>query len=79
MVAMLVVLLLVPKPVPSEVVQATRVLLSLGAGFAGGGLLGTLKVEGNFKGIVITATGGFAVFVIVYLFEPGVIHALGLL
>lgn len=73
MVAMLVVHIVV-NPMPPGAADAARVLLSLGAGLAAAGLLGSLDFEGPVMGVTITAGGGFAVFVIVYLFEPGIIR-----
>ena len=78
MLSMLVVLIVV-HPMPPEAAQAARVLLSIGAGLAAAGLLGSLKFEGKFLGISITAGGGFAMFAIVYLVQPGIISAMGLM
>jgi hypothetical protein len=48
-----------------------RVMVALGAGFASGGLLGNLELSGPiFNTMTISASGGFAVFVLVYAFNP---------
>jgi hypothetical protein len=75
MVAMLVVYIVV-NPIPPGAAQAARVLLSLGAGLAAAGLLGSLDIEGPVMGVTITAGGGFAVFIVVYLFEPGIVGSI---
>ena len=72
MVAMLVVQIVL-DPIPPGAAHAARVLLSLGAGLAAAGLIGSLDFDGPVMGIAITASGGFAVFLIVYLIEPGII------
>jgi hypothetical protein len=74
----MLVILIVAHPVPPEAAQAARTLLSMGAGLAAAGLVGSLKFDGNVKGVGITAGGGFGVFIIVYLFEPGVVSMIGL-
>ena len=77
MVAMLAVLIL-KDPVPPPAAQAARTILSLGAGLTAAGLVGSLNFSGPVQGISLTATGGFGVFLVVYLIEPGVIGLLGL-
>ncbi len=72
------VILAAMHPVPSEVYQAARTLLSLGAGFASAGLCGSIDVGGGWKSVTFSATGGFAVFLVVYLIQPGIISLLGL-
>ena len=72
----MIILMIVKHPMPPEVLQAVRVLIAIGAGFASAGFLGSFQLGGDWKGLAITASGGFAAFLIVYLVGPGAIRQL---
>ena len=72
----MIILMIVKHPMPPEVLQAVRVLIAIGAGFASAGFLGSFQLGGDWKGLAITASGGFAAFLIVYLVGPGTIRLL---
>ena len=77
LVSMLVVSIVL-HPVPPDARLAVRVLLAVGAGFVSAGLLGSLEFDSTQSKLGIVASGGFGVFALVYLVEPGIISVLGL-
>lgn len=77
MVSMLVIFIAL-DPIPTAAEQAARTLLSLGAGFTAAGLGGSIEWKSNMSGVIISATGGFVIFLVVYFIQPGMIGLLGL-
>jgi hypothetical protein len=49
---------------------ALRVVIATGAGFLTYGLSGAIIVGGGWKSLTIRASGGFGVFILVYLVNP---------
>ena len=71
MVSMLVVQIVV-DPIPPGASIVARVLWSLGGGLASAGLLGSFEFGSKKGEIGVTAGGGFGLFALLYLVEPGI-------
>jgi hypothetical protein len=73
-IAILTLVILIPKPTPFQS-QVFSAVLALSAGGFASVLSGMLDVRMNLsKRVIIGATGALAVFTIVYFFVPAMAH-----